>query len=84
MQPHCEIGSNHRDKARIEVTRILEKIANQRSDALHKITTQLVKDYDIICVEDLAVRTCRGYLEGRSPELSTTSGTDTHADLFGE
>ena len=38
-------------KARYQV-----KIANQRKDYLHKITTQLVKHYDVIVIEDLKVK----------------------------
>lgn len=51
-----QIGSNNRDKARIKVARLQEYISNQRADNIHKMTTQLVKDYDIICIEDLAVK----------------------------
>jgi len=51
-----QIGSSNRDKARVKVARVQEHIANQRADALHKLTTQLVKDYDIICIEDLAIK----------------------------
>jgi putative transposase len=51
-----QIGSRNRDKARIRVAKIQEQIANQRIDVLHKLTTQLVKDYDVICIEDLAVK----------------------------
>jgi len=47
-------GSNRRDKARTKVARLHEHIANQRNDAAHKLSTQLVKDFDVICVEDLA------------------------------
>jgi putative transposase len=50
------IGGTNWEKARIKVARLQEKIANQRKDVLHKLTTQLVKDYDVICVEDLAVK----------------------------
>ena len=32
-----------------------EKIANQRKDFLHKTSTQLIQDYDIICLETLKV-----------------------------
>ena len=46
-------GSNNRNKARIEVARQHERIANQRIDSLHKLSTQLVKGYDVICVETL-------------------------------
>lgn len=47
-------GSNNRNKARVKVARLQEHIANQRRDALHKVTTELVRSYDVICVEDLA------------------------------
>lgn len=46
-------GSKRREKARIKVARLHEKIGNQRNDTLHKLSTQLVKDYDVICVETL-------------------------------
>lgn len=48
-------GSKRREKARIEVARLYEHIANQRKDQLHKLTTQLVRENDIICIEDLNV-----------------------------
>lgn len=47
-------GSNRREKARVKVARLQEHIANQRKDALHKLSTQLVRDYDMIAIEDLA------------------------------
>ena len=47
-------GSNRREKARVKVARLQEHIANQRKDALHKLSTQLVRDYDLISIEDLA------------------------------
>lgn len=48
-------GSKRREKARIRVARLHEHIANQRNDQLHKLTTQLVRKNDIICIEDLNV-----------------------------
>ena len=48
-------GSKRREKARIKVARLHEHIANQRKDQLHKLTTQLVRENDIICIEDLNV-----------------------------
>ena len=47
-------GSNRREKARLKVARLQEHIANQRQDTLHKLSTQLVRDYDSIAIEDLA------------------------------
>jgi len=40
-------------KAKYHVARIHEKIANQRADYLHKYTTQLVKEFDVIAIENL-------------------------------
>ena len=47
-------GSRRREKARVKVARLQEHVSNQRHDALHKLSTQLVRDYDLIAVEDLA------------------------------
>ena len=49
-------GSNRREKARVKVARLNEKIANQRNDTLHKLSTELVRNYDLIAIEDLAPR----------------------------
>ncbi|AYH91985.1 transposase [Lactobacillus phage Iacchus] len=40
-------------KAKLMVAKYSEKIANQRKDYLHKISTELVNQYDVIKVEDL-------------------------------
>ena len=47
-------GSHNREKARIKVARLAERIANQRNDAIHKLTTELVRKHDVICIEALA------------------------------
>lgn len=47
-------GSRRRKKARVKVARLQEHVANQRQDTLHKLSTQLVRDYDLISIEDLA------------------------------
>ena len=47
-------GSNRREKARLQVARLYEHIANQRKDMLHKLSTDLIRQYDVICIEDLA------------------------------
>lgn len=49
-------GSKNRNKARIKLARLHSKIANQRSDFLHKLSTQIVNENQVICVEDLAVK----------------------------
>lgn len=47
-------GSNRREKARVKVARLHEKVTNQRNDTLHKLSAALVRDYDLISIEDLA------------------------------
>ena len=47
-------GSNRWEKARLQVARFHEHIANQRQDAAHKLSTQLIRENDVICIEDLA------------------------------
>ena len=49
-------GSNNRGKARAKVTRLHDKIANQRKDFLHKASYGIVKKYDFVAVEDLLVK----------------------------
>ena len=41
-------------KQRIKVAKIHEKIANMRRDFHHKLSTSIVKNHDIICIEDLS------------------------------
>lgn len=48
--------SKRREAQRVKVSRLHEHIANQRKDCLHKLSTCLVRENDIICVEDLAVQ----------------------------
>lgn len=49
-------GSNNRNKSRISLAKQFEKVSNQRNDFLHKLSTEFVKNHDIICVEDLKVK----------------------------
>ena len=46
-------GSNNRNKQRIKVAILNEKIANQRKDFLHKQSRQITNAYDCVCIEDL-------------------------------
>ena len=48
--------SKNYQKQRLKVAKIHEKIANKRRDFLNKLSTSLVKNHDIICVEDLSSR----------------------------
>ena len=46
-------GSKRWEKQRIKVARLQEHIANQRRDNMQKLTTELIRNYDVICIEDL-------------------------------
>ena len=48
-------GSRNKEKSRIRVAKQYEKVSNQRKDFLNKLTTDLIKNHDIICCEDLNV-----------------------------
>ena len=49
-------GSNNRNKVCIKIAKIYEKITNQRNTYLHQITSKLVNENQIICIEDLNVK----------------------------
>lgn len=48
-------GSSNWNKQRVKVARIHERIVNARTDYLQKISTHIVKNHDIIAIEDLQV-----------------------------
>ena len=49
-------GSRRWEKARLKVARLHEKIANCRKDFLHKLSTRLIRENQVICLEDLQVQ----------------------------
>ena len=51
-----QLKSNNRNKARIKLAKFHEKIVNIRKDFLHKLSTNILKEYDIICIEDLCFK----------------------------
>jgi len=46
-------GGRNRNRQRIVVARLHRKIANQRKNFLHNLSTAIAKQYDIVCIEDL-------------------------------
>lgn len=49
-------GSRNRRKAKANIARAHRKVRNARQDFLHKTSTRLVRDNDVIAIEDLAVK----------------------------
>ena len=49
-------GSKRYAKSKLQVARVHEHIKNQRQDFLHKLSTNIIRKNDIVCMEDLAVK----------------------------
>lgn len=51
-------GSKNKEKQRLKVVKVHQRISNQREDFLHKLTTGLVKEsqFDVFCIEDLNLK----------------------------
>jgi putative transposase len=51
-----QLKSKRWEKARLKVARIHEKIKNCRHDVLQKLSTELIRENQVICLEDLQVK----------------------------
>lgn len=49
-------GSRNREKARLRLARLDERVANQRADFHHKLSRRLVEENHLLCLENLNVR----------------------------
>ena len=63
-----EKGSNNSNKARLKVARLHKHTANQRLDFLHKKSTEIANQYDVVCVETLDMRNMsnKGFGNGKA------------------
>ncbi len=48
-------GSKNRNKARLKVAKLHEKITNQRKDFLHKLSSKIIDENQVIVLEDLKI-----------------------------
>jgi putative transposase len=71
-------GSSRRRRRAARLARIHARVANQRRDGLHKLTTRLAKSYGTIVVEDLNVagmtRSAKGTVEAPGKNVRAKSG----------
>lgn len=51
-----EKGSKNFIKQRLKVAKLHQKVANIREDFLQKVTTNIIRENQIICIEDLSVK----------------------------
>lgn len=49
-------GSKNREKAKIKLAKQAKHVANQRKDFLHKLSTEITNQYDLVSVEDLNLK----------------------------
>lgn len=76
------IGSNRWNKARVKIAKLQKHISNQRKDFLQKLTTLIVKKYDIICIEDLDVKSMKeAELTIRNKRVSDVSWSEFRRQL---
>ena len=55
-QSRKQKGSNNRNKQRVKVAKVHEKITNQRNDFLQKQSTMLIRENQTICIEELKIK----------------------------
>jgi putative transposase len=56
LQAKKQKGGKNREKARRKVARIHARIADRRRDFLQKLTTRIIQENQVVCVESLAVK----------------------------
>lgn len=49
-------GSSNRNKARLKVAKLHERITNQRNNFLHELSTKIIRENQSIVLEDLSVK----------------------------
>ncbi len=65
-----EKGSSNRNRARINLARLYEKIENRKRDWIHKITHLLSNHFDCVILEDLNVKGMQRFNSGLSKSVS--------------
>ncbi|MGI5913038.1 MAG: RNA-guided endonuclease TnpB family protein, partial [Syntrophomonadaceae bacterium] len=49
-------GSKNREKSRLKLAKAYEKLVNQRQDFLHKLSSKIISENQVIVLEDLKVK----------------------------
>lgn len=80
-------GSRRRARLKAKLTRLHARVAAVRQDCVHKLTTELARVFDIVCVEDLCVQGLvpkwRGRPRHSAPELHVTVSRHAAPQSFG-
>jgi len=67
-------GSNNKNKQRIKVAKIHEKISNCRKDFQHKLSREYVNNYDVVCAEDINMKDMSRLLNFSKKTLDNSFG----------
>lgn len=78
--PKKEKGSRNRAKARLKLARAYAEKKDAQQDWLHKVTTWLVEEFDVVCLEDLNIRgmTRKAKGKGKSAKSGLNRSILTH------
>jgi len=78
-----EKGSNNRDKARIKLARLHEKINNRKLDWVHKAVNDLCNKYDGIILEDLNIAGMQKFNSGVSKSVTLDFSWNQFINILG-
>lgn len=56
QQSRKQKGSHNREKQRIRIARVYERLANQKDAYIHSVINALLSSYDLVCMEDLNIK----------------------------
>ena len=87
-------GSNRRNQPKLAVAKLSAKESDRRKDWIEKTTTELVRNYDLIVLEDLKVknmtRSAKGTVESPGKNVAQKSGLNrsileqNHPGFYGD
>ena len=63
-----KVSSNNYEKQKLKIAKIYRHIVNQRKDQLHKRSYEIANRYDVVCVEDLNMKSLsnKGFKNGKA------------------
>jgi putative transposase len=67
-------GSHNRDRARVKLARLYDKIGNRRRDWMHRLSTELANRHDAVFIEDLNVDGMKRFGVAKSFTLDASWG----------
>ena len=79
-----KVGSNNFAKAKTKLSKAHAEVADARRDWVHKTTTKLVRDFDVVCIEDLNVRGMTRSVRGKGRKAKAGLNREISNQSFAE